>query len=119
MVAKGIRRALPVLAAAACLGPAPGVRADTADALLREGYQIAWGGFAAITTCIDAGDVYEIGPYLFVCNGGPGAFPFHFGTVYLVARVTRQEERDVLSTYLCLETERGADTCFHGAVYRR
>ena len=119
MAANGIRRALPVLAAAVCLGPAPGARADSAEDLLREGYQIAWGGFAAITTCVDADDVYELGPYRFVCNDGPGAFPFHFGTVYLVARITQHEGRDVVSTFLCIEADRAEDSCFRGAVYRR
>lgn len=113
------RRVLPALAAAACFGLPDAARADSAEDLLREGYQIAWGGFAAITTCVDAGDVYEIGPYLFVCDDGPGAFPFHFGTVYLVARVVRHEGRDWISTYLCIEAESGEDSCFRGAVYRR
>ena len=93
--------------------------AETARALAEEGYQIAWGGVAAVTTCRDARDRYRVGPYLFVCAEGVNAYPFHFGPVFLIARVTRVEGRDIASTYLCLEAETGDDLCLQGSVYRR
>lgn len=106
-------------ACAGGLDAAPAWPAQTAAALAQEGYQIAWGGFAAITTCRNGQDRYRIGPYLFVCAEGVNAYPYHFGTVFLVARIVEVDGREVASTYLCLEAETGDDICLPGAVYRR
>lgn len=118
-----IARAAPWAAAvASCavgLAAAPAWPAQTAAALAQEGYQIAWGGFAAITTCRNSQDQYRIGPYLFVCAEGVNAFPYHFGTVFLVARIVEIDGREHASTYLCLEAQAGDDICLPGTVYRR
>lgn len=106
------------LALAAVLATGGNLRAETAADLVEEGYQVAWGGYAGITTCLGQEDVYEIGPYLFVCGEATDAFPYHFGTVFLVARIYEEEGRRIVSTYLCLEDD-ADDRCFRGTVLRR
>lgn len=92
------------------------IYADSAFDLIRSGYLVIWEGYASIDTCVNNEDAHALGPYIFLCDKYTYEYPYHYGTVYLMAKPFEYDGRTIYRSYLCLD---GKDECFEGSIYHR
>jgi hypothetical protein len=95
--------------------PSP-THADNLFQKQKAGYEVIWKGYAAITTCVNNQDHYDLGSYLFVCDKYTYEYPYHYGDVYLVTKSFSYNGAEFISSYICLNHE---EDCIEGTIYKR
>lgn len=91
---------------------------ETLRDLRSVGYAELWSGYASITTCVHTRDRYRLGPYIFVCDQFTYEYPYFYGSVTLLRRIstlTYKGRRHIVSLEkLCLAEK----PCFAGTILR-
>ena len=84
--------------------------------LLRSGYELVWEGYAAIETCVHDDDVHRLGQFVFVCDRFTYEYPYHYGNVFLLAKLVVAGDQHSIRSFICLDDE---DLCIEGSLYRQ